>query len=78
MPRIAVRYTFTTFVAAALVCFFASGPVLASGAILVVTAADGPMPKTASGAKQTNSLPGPSYAVTVEAPTMIQNKKKGR
>ena len=47
MTRIAVRHTCSALVVAALVFAFASGPVSASGAILVVTAADGPMPKAA-------------------------------
>ena len=75
MTRIAVRHTFSALVVAALVFAFASGPVSASGAILVVTAADGPMPKAANGSKQVKPRPQPSSFVPIKSPTITQAKK---
>ena len=75
MTRIDVRHTFSALVVAALVFAFASGPVSASGAILVVTAADGPMPKAANGSKQVKPRPEPSYFI--KSPAITQAKKNG-
>jgi hypothetical protein len=78
MTQIALRYTFAVLVIATLVSAVASGPVSASGAILVVTAADDPIPKTSNGSKQAKPHPEFSYVVPMEAPTMTQAKKKER
>jgi len=77
MTRIAVRHMFSALVVAALVFAFASGPVSASGAILVVTAADGPMPTAANGSKKMKPRPESSYFVPIKSPTMTQAKKNG-
>ena len=72
------RYTFAAIATIVLISAFAESPVSASGAILVVTAADGPMPKTAGDSKQAHPRPNPSYFVPVESPTMTQARKNGQ
>jgi hypothetical protein len=68
MTRIDVRHTFSALVVAALVLAFASGPVSASGATLVVQP---PM------VKQVKPRPEPSYFVPIKSPTITQAKKNG-